>query len=102
MVVSIVALSAWGGGGDGDASGQVVAGAGYRFAAPGDWEVRADGRTNEASDGDRAVSVTRFRLARPYRPSLWPAVAGAARRSRRHSGATRIAARLGIWAIRSP
>jgi hypothetical protein len=74
VVVAIVALSGCGGSGDGDASSQVVAGAGYRFAAPGDWEVRADGRTREASAGDQAVSVTRFRLARPYRPALWPAV----------------------------
>ena len=72
-VAAIVALAGCGGGGDG--STQVVAGAGYRFAAPGDWDVRADGRTREATGGDGAVSVTRFRLARPYRPSLWPAVA---------------------------
>jgi hypothetical protein len=71
LLVAILAVS--GCGGDGDPSSQTVAGAGYRFEAPGDWVVERSGRTVSVSaDNDNAaVSVTSFRLARPFRPELW-------------------------------
>lgn len=71
LLVAILAVS--GCGGDGDPSAQTVAGAGYRFEAPGEWVVERSGRTVSASadDGNAAVSVTSFRLVRPFRPALW-------------------------------
>ena len=60
-------------GDDGAAGVQTVAGAGYRFEAPGDWKIERAGRAlSVVEDGGSAtVSVTSFRLARPYRPGLW-------------------------------
>jgi hypothetical protein len=50
---------------------QEVRGTGYVFNAPQGWEVTRAGRsiTASASDGE-AVSVTRFRLNRPFGPKL--------------------------------
>lgn len=50
-----------------------MAGAGYRFEAPGDWDVERAGRVVSVGEdgGSATVSVTSFRLARPYRPALW-------------------------------
>ncbi len=59
-------------GGQKASRGVTIAGPGYRFAAPGGWKVARTGSSVEASSGDRAVSVTAFRLARAYRPALWP------------------------------
>jgi hypothetical protein len=71
--VTLAILAAAGCGGDGDGTPQTVAGPGYRFAAPGDWNVERAGRTlsAESADGQAAVSVTSFRLTRSYRPELW-------------------------------
>jgi len=38
--------------------------------------VTRSGRLAEARDGDSVVSVTRFKLARPYKTALFPKVAG--------------------------
>ena len=51
-----------------------VVGAGYSFAAPDGWHVSRAGRTVSAASGEELVSVTLFRLARPYTPKLWPQV----------------------------
>ncbi|HEX6700121.1 MAG TPA: hypothetical protein VF101_05265 [Gaiellaceae bacterium] len=53
---------------------QRVDGNGYSFVAPGGWRVVRAGHTVSASSGDELISVTRFRLAKPYTPKLWPKV----------------------------
>ena len=71
VALCAVALAGCGGGDD---EPQPVLGAGFRFEAPAGWDIVRSGRTVAASDGERAVSVTTFRLAREYRPALWPRV----------------------------
>jgi predicted Zn-dependent protease len=51
-----------------------LSGAGFSFDAPSGWKVTRSERVVQAADGDRAVSVTVFRLTHPYRPELWPRV----------------------------
>ena len=55
---------------------QRVTGSRYAFEAPAGWTVVRRGRTTEAkpAEGPELVSVTIFRLARPYRRELWPKV----------------------------
>jgi hypothetical protein len=53
---------------------QRVDGPGYSFSAPETWRVTRTVRAVTAASGGELVSVTVFRLARPYRPSLWPTV----------------------------
>jgi len=49
-----------------------VAGRGYRFLAPRGWRVRRIGSDVTVTSGPvDLVGVTRFRLARRYRPGLW-------------------------------
>ncbi|MGH3103907.1 MAG: hypothetical protein ACRDN6_07425 [Gaiellaceae bacterium] len=69
-------LLAGGCGGNTEATLQTAAGTGYRFEAPQDWRLERAGRTLSAVSGDgrAAVSVTTFRLARPYRTELRPEV----------------------------
>jgi hypothetical protein len=73
--IAAVALALAGCGGSGDGTGDLrtVRGIGYSYLAPAAWQVRASGRTKEASGDGSAVSVTRFRLARPFRMAQWPA-----------------------------
>jgi hypothetical protein len=49
-----------------------VDGPGYSFSAPAAWRVTRTVRAVTAASDAELVSVTVFRLARPYRPSLWP------------------------------
>lgn len=49
-----------------------IVGPGYSFSAPASWRVARTVRSVTASSGGELVSVTVFRLARPYRPNLWP------------------------------
>jgi hypothetical protein len=72
--VALVILAVGGCGGGDEASVQTVTGAGYRFEAPGDWVVERSGRRLSvvAEDDAASISVTSFRLARAYRPELWP------------------------------
>jgi hypothetical protein len=51
-----------------------VGGPGFSFRAPADWRVKKTLRSAEARNGQAIVSVTVFRLVRPYRPALWPKV----------------------------
>lgn len=53
---------------------RTVGAAGFSFAAPADWTITRGVRTVSAASGVELVSVTRFRLARPYRPALWPRI----------------------------
>ncbi len=46
-------------------------GDGYRFVAPGGWTVTRTGTSVAATHGSEAISVTTFRLTRPYRATLW-------------------------------
>lgn len=48
-----------------------VRGDGYSFSAPGGWKVTRAGTSVAAARGSQSVSVTTFRLIRPYRPKLW-------------------------------
>ena len=48
-----------------------VRGSGFGFDAASDWRIERTGRRVAAVDDGREVSVTTFRLARPYRPELW-------------------------------
>ena len=49
-------------------------GDGYGFSAPGGWKVTRAGTSVTAAHGARSVSVTTFRLTRPYRPQMWEKV----------------------------
>lgn len=74
MVAALV-LAGCGGGDDGEL--RTVQGRGFTFAAPADWDVTVRARSSSAKAGDDEpdlVSVTVFRLARPYRPALWKTV----------------------------
>jgi hypothetical protein len=76
--LALAILAVGGCGGEDKASSvQTVVGAGYRFQAPADWIVERSGRTLSVTTEDRAsvISVTSFRLARKYRPELWPQAA---------------------------
>jgi hypothetical protein len=53
---------------------KLVRGTGYRFSAPADWVVVKSGRSVQASQGLRLVSVTRYPLLRAFRPALWARV----------------------------
>jgi hypothetical protein len=68
--LAILAGCAGGGGGN----RQVVRGDGFRFEAPGGWEVRRGTGRVQAADGHvDLVSVRTFRLVKPYTPQLFPA-----------------------------
>jgi hypothetical protein len=71
-----LALAGCGGSGSGgdNGSGRRVVGQGFSFEAPASWQVKRSVRAVEARDGEALVSVTVFRLARIYRPSLWEEV----------------------------
>jgi hypothetical protein len=74
--VALLAATA-GCGGGGEEAVQAVAGPGFGFSAPAGWEVELRGRSSSAtpeSGATELVSVRVFRLARPYRPALWPSV----------------------------
>ncbi|MDQ5820961.1 MAG: hypothetical protein M3540_05935 [Actinomycetota bacterium] len=43
----------------------------YRFEAPAGWKVTRTVTATTAARGDELVSVTIFRLPRPFRPTLW-------------------------------
>jgi hypothetical protein len=76
LLALVLALPACGGGGAGD-DFHTVQGRGYTFSAPADWttEVRARSSSARPDGGDpELVAVTVYRLARPYRPTLWKSV----------------------------
>ena len=49
-------------------------GTGYRFSAPAHWPVSRTTRVVRVSEGLKLLSVTRYALVHPFRPSLWPQV----------------------------
>jgi hypothetical protein len=75
--VALLAAAAGCGGGGADGGVQTVAGPGFTFSALSGWEVELRGRSSSATPEPGAtelVSVRVFRLARTYRPALWPSV----------------------------
>jgi hypothetical protein len=72
MLAALLALS---GCGEEEAGSRVITGPGYTFLAPGDWELEQKPRTLAVTrvDGVETVAVSSFRLARRFRPALWPA-----------------------------
>jgi len=62
------------GGGAQQPSGKRIRAAGFSFEAPSGWRVTRTPTSVAARDGEAIVSVTIFRLARRYRPGLWPEV----------------------------
>ncbi len=69
-----LAVALAGCGGSGGGASRILHGDGYRFRAPASWSVKRTPQSVEAKKGNDAVSVTVFRLVRPYRPALWPKV----------------------------
>jgi hypothetical protein len=72
-----LALALAGCGGGNEERLRTVAGPGFTFSAPADWEVDSRARSSSATPEPGAtalVSVRVFRLARPYRPELWERV----------------------------
>ena len=76
LLLAAFAVAGCGGGlGERDeAAVQRARGADYAFDAPPGWRIERAGRKVAAVDGEREVSVTTFRLSRPYRPELWESV----------------------------
>ena len=72
-VVAAAAVLAGCGGGTPDELRE-VRGSGYAFDGSSELEVTRSGRTLTAELDGHVVSVTTFRLARPYRAELWPSV----------------------------
>ena len=78
-VLAALALAGCGGGGAPQSEQRIVRGAGFRFLAPADWRETRLARQVSISPQPRAddlVSVTVFRLLKPFRPALWPRVVG--------------------------
>ena len=72
-VVAAAALLAGCGGGTTEELRE-IAGSGYAFDGSTELEVTRSGRTLTGELDGHAVSVSTFRLARPYRPELWTSV----------------------------
>jgi hypothetical protein len=74
----MVAVVGCGGGGEAKTEAgetQVVRGAGFTVSAPAGWHLvqTPRGATLSPEPGaDTLVSITRFRLVRPFEPALWP------------------------------
>ncbi len=67
-------LAGCGGSGEGNST-QVLSGNGFSFAAPADWKVQRKARELAAAGREpELVSVSVFRLARPYRPEMFAKV----------------------------
>lgn len=67
-------LAGCGGGADPSDELREIAGSGYAFDGSAELELTRSGRTLTGELDGRVVSVTTFRLSRPYRPELWSSV----------------------------
>ena len=79
MLVALSVLLAAACGGEGDGEVKTISGPGFRAAVPADWPDSRIERSPAslaagANDGEESIAVTVFRLARPYKPRLWPRV----------------------------
>jgi hypothetical protein len=76
--VAVVAAAGCGGGGDSrQSASREVSARGSRFSIPGTWKVTRTPTTVAAAPfegADELVSVSVFRLLRPYSPALWKRV----------------------------
>jgi len=74
----VLVLAGCGGGGakQPPAAQRIVRGAGYSISVPPGWTVTRTGRSAQARDGESVVSVTTFKLARPYTDTLFAKVSG--------------------------
>jgi hypothetical protein len=70
-VLGLTLLVAAGCGGGSSHKTDVVKGAGFTFAAPVQWTVSRKASQVQAAQGTQLVSVTRYPLARRFRPELW-------------------------------
>jgi plasmid stabilization system protein ParE len=98
LAAALLALAACGG--DGATEPRGVVGNGFSASVPGDWDVTVSVRRLRATPSEEAVErieVATFRLARRYRPSLWPEVV-----TELDGVAAQLAQRLGRDAARSP
>jgi hypothetical protein len=67
-LLGVLALAGCGGG---ETAPATVRGDGYSFAAPAGWRVTRSGSSVAAEHGTDAVSITTFRLTKPYTAKLW-------------------------------
>jgi hypothetical protein len=74
LVLALVIAGCGGGSSAKQVAEQRIAAAGFSFRAPAAWQVTRTLTSVTATRGNAIVSVTTFRLARPYRPALWPKV----------------------------
>jgi len=79
FTLAALLLAGCGGGGGGNKSSPVetVTGKTFRFSAPSGWQTKITSLTASAAPaggGETLVSVSVFRLVKPYRPELWPKV----------------------------
>jgi hypothetical protein len=78
--LALLTLAAACGGGDGakrESAGRLIAGRGFEFNAPSDWESTITSRAAVVKqDAVTLVSVTVLPLVKPYRAQLFPRVVG--------------------------
>jgi len=79
LTLAALLVAGCGGGGAGKkpAPAETVAGKGFTFSAPSDWRMKITSLTASAAPaggGETLVSVSVFRLSKPYRSELWPKV----------------------------
>jgi hypothetical protein len=78
VLVGVAALTAGcGGGGSKQVASKELSARGARFQVPGSWQVTRTPTTVSAApseESDELVSVSIFRLVRPYKPDLWQRV----------------------------
>jgi hypothetical protein len=77
LALALLALAGCGGGGSKPAALQQVSAYGARFSVPSGWRVTRTATTVSAAPAgktDELVSVSLFRLLRPYKPDLWARV----------------------------
>jgi hypothetical protein len=93
LLAGLLAVAGCGGGGGSGGAQQVVRADGYRFTAPAEWRAVRSAREVSVSpkpEADESVSVSVFRLLKPFRPALWTRVVGELDRT-----ADQLAKRLG-------
>lgn len=73
LAFAVLLLAGCGDGG-GVTKERLIRGPGYTFSVPADWQASRNAREVRLANGLDVVSVTRFQLARAFRPELWPQV----------------------------
>jgi hypothetical protein len=70
-ILLLAILAGCGGSASKSTPDQRIQAGGFAFRAPAGWEVKRTFRIVAARQGDALVSVTIFRLSRPFRRELW-------------------------------